>query len=307
MSGRATEARHSQADGLDAQGADAILSLLASSQTNAASAVENAKSSIAAAAEIVATTLRNGFQLIYVGAGSSGLMALADALELPGTYGIPYSQVSTLFAGGPSCLEHMLGGPEDDSSAAEADLRSKNPTSGDTVICVTASGSTPYPVAAAKLAQSLGCKVIGIANNENTKLFDHSDVAIYLATAPEVIAGSTRMGAATAQKIALNMLSTLAAIQLGHVHDGYMVNLIADNDKLRIRAAKIVSEIANISLETASANLALANGAVKTAILLSLGAEDLRVANALLEKYGQVLRPAMGELANKKQVSEQPA
>ena len=122
-----------------------------------------------------------------------------------------------------------------------------------------------------------------------------------------MIAGSTRMGAATAQKIALNMLSTLAAIQLGHVHDGYMVNLIADNGKLRERAAKIVSAIALVSLDVAADNLSKANGAVKAAVLLSLGAKDLCVANALLEKHQQVLRPAMGEIAITRHLSEQPA
>lgn len=307
MNLRATEARHSQADRLDAKDATSVLTLLASAQVQAATASEKAIVDIAKGAEVIAATLRGGGQLIYVGAGSSGLMALADALELPGTYGIPYNQVSTLFAGGPSCLEQMLGGPEDDAQAAEADLRAKNPQPNDCIICVTASGSTPYPVAAAKLAKSLGVKVIGIANNEHAPLFSHSDVSIYLATPPEVIAGSTRMGAATAQKVSLNMLSTLAAIKLGHVHDGYMVNLIADNEKLRGRAALIVSQIAQVTTEVANQNLGLANGSVKAAILLSHGAEDLRVANTLLEKHGQVLRPAMDELTTTKQSLEQPA
>lgn len=304
---KATEAQHSQAKGLDSKEPLEVLSLLASSQASAARVVADAVTSISQAAEIVSETLRSGGRLIYVGAGSSGLMALADALELPGTYGIPFEQVVTLFAGGPSCLDKMLGGPEDDGEAAKAELLALRPTSKDCLICVTASGSTPYPVSAAKAAQEIGCKVIGIANNENTRLFEHSDVAIYLATPAEVIAGSTRMGAATAQKIALNMLSTLAAIKLGHVHDGYMVNLVADNEKLRARAARIVSEIASVSIEAATKNLQIANGAVKAAILISLGAEDLRVANALLEKHQQVLRPAMGELETKKQLSEQPA
>lgn len=307
MSERATEAQHSQSQGIDSSDAQSVLSIISAAQVLAASVVEAANSSISLGSQIVAECLRSGGQLIYVGAGSSGLMALADALELPGTYGIAYSQVKTLFAGGPACLEQMLGGPEDDTETAEADLLSINPQPGDCLICVTASGSTPYPLAAAKLGKSLGCKVIGVANHDNAALFKHSDVPIYLATPPEVIAGSTRMGAATAQKIALNMLSTLAAIQLGHVHDGYMVNLIADNDKLRDRAARIVSTIARVTYDIAADNLRRANGAVKAAILLSLGAEDLRVANGLLEKHGQVLRPAMGEITMKKQISEQPA
>jgi N-acetylmuramic acid 6-phosphate etherase len=307
MTEKATEAQHNLSKGLDSQDPSQVLALLAASQVRAASVVEAAAPSIERAAAIVADTLRNGRQLIYVGAGSSGLMALADALELPGTYGIPYNQVSTLFAGGTDCLSQMLGGPEDDEDAARNDLISKAPKAGDCVICVTASGSTPYPLAAARLARSLGCKVIGIANNENAALFEHSDVSVALATPPEVIAGSTRMGAGTAQKIALNMLSTLAAIKLGHVHDGYMVNLVADNEKLRDRAARIVSTIANVSLPIAAQHLAQSNGAVKSAILLSLGAEDLRVANALLEKHGQVLRPAMGEIETIKKRLEQPA
>ena len=181
-----------------------------------------------------------GGRLAYAAAGSSGLMALADALELPGTYGIPRDRIAILIAGGDEALRTSGRRP---GGRHRRRPRAPSPTPasarGDCLIAVSASGSTPYAVrrAATKRARR-GAATIAIANNAGTPLLRPWPTSpILLATPPEVIAGSTRMGAGTAQKIALNMLSTLAAIHLGHVHDGYMVNLIADNIKLRDRAA----------------------------------------------------------------------
>ena len=166
----------------------------------------------------------------------------------------------------------------------------------DTVIAVSASGSTPYTVAAARTARSSGARVIGIANNPVTELSALADHSIVLPTPPEVVAGSTRMGAGTAQKIALNMLSTLMAVELGHVHDGMMVNLRADNLKLRGRANGIVARVADTTEEGAASALETANGDVKTAILLAAGADSPSRARSLLAESDGHLRPALGEL-----------
>lgn len=294
MSKNATEARHGKAEGLDTFEPAGILALLASGQQEAAGAVNAALPAIAEAAEKAADALRSGAKLVYAGAGSSGLMAMADALELPGTYGIPRENILLLLAGGISSLADMEGAPEDDVVLAEKDATPI--AAGDCVICVSASGSTPYVLKIADIARSRGASVIAIANNAGAKLFIDADVAILLETPPEVVAGSTRMGAGTAQKITFNMLSTLAAVKLGHVHDGHMVNLRPDNEKLRIRAAGMVAEIAGIAFDEARRLMSVSGNSVKIAVLLAAGAADVEAAEALLIRSHQVLRNALAEL-----------
>lgn len=293
MSQKATEAKHGKAKGLDTRAPEEVLALLASGQQDAARAVDAAIPALAEAAELVADALRSGGKLIYAAAGSSGLMAMADALELPGTYGIPREKIVLLLAGGLSSLGDMPGAPEDDVLLAEKDALVI--TEGDCVLAVSASGSTPYVLKIAEIARSRGAKVVAIANNPGARLFDGADVSVLLETPPEVIAGSTRMGAGTAQKLAFNMLSTLAAIRLGHVHDGHMVNLCADNEKLRIRAAGMVAEIAGIGFDEARELFGQADGSVKVAVLLAAGAVDADAARELLNRSGQVLRKALTE------------
>lgn len=294
MSQKATEARHGKAEGLDTRAPADILALLASGQREAAKAVDAAIPALADAAECVADALRNGRKLVYAAAGSSGLMAMADALELPGTYGIAREQIALLLAGGISNFADMEGAPEDDMVLAEKDAGVI--AAGDCVLAVSASGSTPYVVKIAEIARERGAKVVAIANNPGARLFDGADVSVLLQTPPEVVAGSTRMGAGTAQKLAFNMLSTLAAIRLGHVHDGHMVNLRADNDKLRARAAGMIAEIAGIGFDDAREWLKTAGGSVKIAVLLASGAQDVDAARDLLIRSDQMLRKALAEL-----------
>ena len=293
MSRTATEARHEEAVGLDARPPREILALLASGQQAAAAAIEAAIPDLEAGAELVAQAIRSGGKLVYAGAGSSGLMAMADALELPGTYGIAKEQIVILLAGGVSSLTDLAGAPEDDVEQARKDAAIVEP--GDCVICVSASGSTPSALAIAEEARRRGAKVVALANNPGARLFAHADVSILLQTPPEVIAGSTRMGAGTAQKIAFNMLSTLAGVKLGHVHDGHMVNLYPDNEKLRARAARMVAEIAGIEDAAATRLLETAAGSVKVAVLLASGAPDADAARAALARSGDALRPAIAE------------
>jgi N-acetylmuramic acid 6-phosphate etherase len=296
MAGKQTEARHPQADGLDLRSDDAILALLAEGQAEAARSAGAAGLDIARAAALAAGAIRTGGRLIYAAAGSSGLMALADALELPGTYGVPRERIVVLFAGGQEALIDMRGGPEDDGAAAREAVVALAPTPRDCLIAVTASGQTPYPLAAVEAARQAGAHTIGIANNRGAPLFNLVDVGICLETPPEVIAGSTRMGAGTAQKIALNMLSTLMAIRLGHVHDGFMVNVVADNAKLRMRARSIVMSVTGAGAEAADAALAASDGAVKPAILIASGAPSLAEAQRLLAMHEGHIRPSLADL-----------
>jgi len=296
MAVRQTEAVHSEAAGLDTRAPQAVLRLLAEGQIEAAKSVLGAVDALADAAELVAGKLSAGGRLVYAAAGSSALMALADALELPGTFGIPQERVVVVIAGGIAALSHLAGGPEDNEEHGAAEIARLSLGPQDCLIVVSASGSTPYALGAIREATTRGVPSIAFANNAGTPLLDLATVPVVLATPPEVVAGSTRMGAGTAQKIALNMLSTLAAIKLGHVHDGYMVNVRADNLKLRQRAARIVAAIAGCTPEAAERRLEQADGSVKAAILLAAGAADKNAAEQLLEQSGQKLRPALSKI-----------
>lgn len=292
MTERPTEARHTHSDGLHARDGQAALGQVLQAQMFALSSVQPAIPALEAAAHLAANALQAGHKLAYAGAGSAGLMALADALELAGTFGIPPCQTPVLFAGGAAALLHMTGGVEDDPALALADLQRHPLGKGDVVICVSASGGTPYTLAVAKGAKAAGATVVGIANVPQSALLLGADLAILLDTGPEVVSGSTRMGAATAQKVALNMLSVRMGILLGHVHDGYMVNVIADNAKLVDRAARIVAALSGQGMDRARAALAQTGGAVKPAVLVAIGASP-ETAARLLTNSGGVLGPTL--------------
>ena len=291
-----TESTHKRSHGLDLEEPGTILSALLEGQTTAAASVRAASGAIITASKEAAATIRGGGTLVYTAAGSSGLMALSDALELPGTFGISRSQIKVLFAGGPPWLDTFRGGPEDDEQLAVKDVDANGLSDSDCMIAVSASGSTPYAVAAMRKAREIGASTIGIANNEVCPLLEVADTGIFLPTPPELVAGSTRMGAGTAQKIALNLMSTLMAIELGHVVDGHMVNLTVENAKLRSRAANMISTLASCSIENALQCLDRADGSVKAAILLACGAADAGKAEDLLRLNNGNVRSAMAAL-----------
>ncbi|MGL4488370.1 MAG: N-acetylmuramic acid 6-phosphate etherase [Rhizobiaceae bacterium] len=291
-----TETRDLRADGIDVRPPLDALSLLLDGQIAAVQSVRHALPQINALAEAAAQTIEQGGRLFYAAAGSSGLMGLADALEIPGTFGIPMSRIVVLFAGGIDALMDMVGGVEDDVEQVRLDLFAHKITSLDLLIALSASGTTPYALSAVRTAKAAGARTAGIANNAGSALLVEADLPMLLPTPPEVLAGSTRMGAGSAQKVALNMMSTLMAMKLGHVHDGHMVNVRADNAKLVRRSQAIVADIADCSMEDAAHYLDLAGGAVKSAVLLARGARDRLQAEELLERAGHRLRPALSEL-----------
>lgn len=287
----ATERRSAVSAGIDAlPDADALTALF-EGQARALDAVRAAIPALADLAALAVARLEAGGRLLYVAAGSPALIALGDALEIPQTYGEPPERFRVVIAGGRAMTETLLGGPEDDASAAAPDLAAAGLSAGDCVVGISASGTTRYTVAALQAARAAGAATGAIANNPATPLLAAADVAVTLDSGPEVIAGSTRMGAGTAQKAALNMLSTLIAIRLGHVHDGHMVNVRADNAKLRERAARMVADIAAVGPQEAAAALAAADGEVKTAVLVAAGV-GARDAAALLARHHGRLRPA---------------
>ena len=288
MDPRPTEQRHPQADGLHLRPAAEIGALFVQAQGDALNSLSAAIPAIETAAQAAAAALRRGGRLGYAGAGSSGLMALADALELAGTFGIPPERTPILFAGGASALLHMRGDVEDDTAAATQDFRRSGLSRGDVLVVVSASGGTPYALAVADAARAGGVTVVGIANVAPSPLLERADIAIHLATPPELVAGSTRLGAATAQKAALNLMSVLLGIELGHVHDGFMVNVQADNAKLVGRAARIVADVARVNDAAARAALAQTGGAVKSAILVAQGRTPGDAEQALRQSGGHL-------------------
>ncbi|MDP3377483.1 MAG: N-acetylmuramic acid 6-phosphate etherase, partial [Brevundimonas sp.] len=224
--------------------------------------------------------------------GSSALMALADGLELPGTFGVDPAQVRLNMAGGLPGAQGagMPGHTEDDADEARQAAAGLGP--GDLAIVVAASGATPYALAFRDAARAQGARVIGMANTADAPLFQNTDLAILLPTEPEIIAGSTRLGAGTAQKVALNLMSSQAGVLMGHVHDGLMVNLRPDNIKLRERAARIVAAVSGAARDQAEAALRQTDQRVKPAILMTLGATRTE-AESLLAAHNGVLRAAM--------------
>lgn len=291
MTAPRTEALHAMAEGLDQRPPAEVAAVLAEGQIAAAASVRDALAAIADGAAAMAAAIRAGGVLHYVAAGSSGLMAAADAQELGGTFAISAAQLRIHMAGGLPTGVEMPGDVEDDAAGPGAALAGLSAR--DAVIAVSASGTTPYTLAAARAARAAGAAVVAIANNPGAPLLQAADHPILLATPPEVLSGSTRMGAGTAQKIALNMLSTLMAVALGHVHDGMMVNLRADNAKLRARALAIVGRIAGVERDAAAAALDAAQGAVKPAILIAARAVSARRADEILRETGENLRAAL--------------
>ena len=291
-----TEELHAKAVGLDQRPLAEVARILTDAQVGAAAVVQSAIPAICDGAHLMAVALRGGGRLFYIGAGSSGLMAAADALELGGTFGVSSDRLRILMAGGLPNSPSMPGTTEDDTADLAAALSDIGP--GDVSIAVAASGTTPYTVNAATTALARGAKVIGLANNAGTPLLEVADVAILLQTPPEVLSGSTRLGAGTAQKIALNTMSTLMGVRLGHVYDGMMVNLLADNDKLRRRAAGMVQKITAADPDAALEALNAAEGDVKLAVLIAAGQVSLAAARDNLKDNNENLRGALDRLRN---------
>ena len=274
---------------------DAVQAML-EAQLAAAAAVQAAGAAIAAAANAAAERLKDGTgRLVYVGAGTSGRLAVLDGVELGPTFNWGDDRLVYALAGGEQALLTGVEGAEDDAGAAEELIRDKKLTRSDVVIGVAASGRTPYTVAAVRTAAAAGALTVGIASNPETPLLEAAAHPILIDTGPEVVAGSTRMKAGTAQKIALNTFSTAVMLRLRRVHDGLMVDMRLSNRKLRNRAAAMVARISGTDLETAAAALARADGNIKQASLIAQGADPDEAAT-LLKSCGDNLRAALASL-----------
>jgi N-acetylmuramic acid 6-phosphate etherase len=285
--------------GLDSWSDQEILDAFWEGQARAVAAVRPALPEIAAAARAIAARIEPDGRLVYAGAGSSGRQAALDGMELGATFGWPDERVVLLLAEGPLLEPGVAGRHEDNDADARRRVADLALRPADVVIAVAASGTTPFTRAAAEAAQSAGALVVGIANNADAPLLRHADHKILLQTGAEIISGSTRMNAGTAHKAVLGLLSSLTMTRLGHVYDGLMVSMRAENTKLRQRAAEIVAEIAGCSQEAAAGALDASQGRIKPAALIAYGAEPAD-AEKLLERAGGNLRVALGLLAGSK-------
>jgi len=284
-----TESSSPRYKDLDTWEAGEILEALFDHQLSAVAAVRAARSAIEAAALAATQRLRHGGRLAYAGAGTSGRLAVQDGAELSPTYGWPQDRLVYLLAGGENALLRPVEGAEDDAEAGREAARAL--TDLDVLVGVAASGRTPYTVAALEEARARGTLTIGIANNPDTPLLRVTQHPIFLDTGPEVIVGSTRMGAGTAQKVALNLFSTLTMIRLGRVYGNRMVEVALTNHKLWKRGVEILRELTGSEWGQAEATLRVADGRVSLAVLLlkGLGLEEAR---ALLAETGS-LRAAL--------------
>jgi N-acetylmuramic acid 6-phosphate etherase len=279
----ATEQRNPASARLDEMGTEEILRLMNAEDHKVPDAVEKALPWIAEAVEILVEAWGAGGRWIYVGAGTSGRIAALDAAECPPTFGVLPGRVVALVAGGATATTRAVENAEDDREVAKRDLEALSLRAEDVVIGLAASGSTPYVVSAVSHAAGAGCATIGISNNEGTRLSAEARVAIELPTGPEVLTGSTRLKAGTAQKLVLNMLSTAAFTRLGKTYGNLMVDMQAKNQKLERRTRRIVSEAAGVSGADAEDLLIAAKGSAKVAVVMGKTGLTASAARMLLD------------------------
>ncbi|MFD3489728.1 N-acetylmuramic acid 6-phosphate etherase [Streptomyces sp. NPDC058690] len=248
---------------------------------------------IAAAIDGTAARMARGGRLIYAGAGTPGRLGILDASECPPTFNTDPSEVIGLIAGGPSAIITAVEGAEDSTELAAADLDALNLTADDTVVGISASGRTPYAIGAVEHARAKGALTIGLSCNADSALGTAAEHPIEIVVGPELLTGSTRLKAGTAQKLVLNMLSTITMIRLGKTYGNLMVDVRASNEKLRARSRRIVALATGASDEEIEAALAATDGEVKNAILTILGQVDGPTAATLLSASDGHLRAAL--------------
>ena len=253
-------------------------------QERAIEAVAAAREAIAAAARAAADAVAGGATWHTIGAGSSGRIAALDAVELHPTFGLDPRRICPHLAGGSAAFLGAVEGAEDDGAAGARDVACVNP--GDVAVALSASGRAPYVIAALRAARARGALAIAVANDRTAPLFAEADYAVYLATGAEPLAGSTRLIAGTAQKIALNALSTAMMVALGKTYDNMMVDVVVTNEKLRDRAERIVMQAVPCRRDRARDLLDRAAGAVKTAIAMAWLDSDARAAQDALARNG---------------------
>lgn len=288
-----TESRNAKTTNIDILSTEEVLHLINDEDATVASCVNKVIPKITELVDEIVKAIKNGGRLFYIGAGTSGRIGFLDAAECPPTYGVSYDLVKGIIAGGYSALYKAKEGAEDDYNLAESDLKAENFNSKDILIGLAASGRTPYVLGALDYAKKLGAVTGSIACVSNSEIGKASDYPIDVVTGQEVITGSTRMKAGTAQKLVLNMISTTTMIKLGKVYGNLMVDLNPTNEKLVARAIRFIEEATSCTVQRAQTLFEESGHSVKIAILMELTNLTKDEANQLLEENDQILKNAI--------------
>ncbi|MCT8344814.1 MULTISPECIES: N-acetylmuramic acid 6-phosphate etherase [Photorhabdus] len=288
-----TESRNSASANIDTLPTLEMLKLINDEDKKVALAVEQTLPKIAETVDKIVEAFRQGGRLIYIGAGTSGRLGILDASECPPTYGAKPEQVVGLIAGGHQAILHAVENAEDNQQLGANDLQALNFNSKDVLVGIAASGRTPYVLGAMAYAKSVGATVVCISCNPESPMTQAADIAITPIVGPEIVTGSSRMKAGTAQKLILNMLTTGAMIRTGKVYGNLMVDVEATNAKLVERQKNIVMAAAECNRERAEQALAECDGHCKTAIVMILAGVNAQQAKALLEKHHGFIRPTI--------------
>jgi N-acetylmuramic acid 6-phosphate etherase len=295
-----TESPHPSHEDLDAYASVELVHAFVDDQGAAVAAVRAAGPALAAAIDAALPRLRAGGRLVHVGAGTSGRLGVLDGVELLPTFSWPSYRSVGLLAGGPRAMFVSVEGAEDDGNQGAADIHAAAVTANDVVLLIAASGTTPYTLGAARAAAAAGALTVGIANNPGTPLLQAVRHAVLLDTGPEVISGSTRLKAGTAQKIALNTISSALMVRLHKVYGNLMVDVQATNAKLRQRALMLTVRATGAESDEAGAALAACGGQVKPAIVMLKTGCDAERARALLATHHGSIRLALASSATRR-------
>jgi N-acetylmuramic acid 6-phosphate etherase len=288
-----TETADPRTADLDAMSTREVLAAINAEDRTVADAVQLALPDIARAVDLVIRAREQGGRIIYVGAGTSGRLGLLDAVECPPTFGTAPEEVVGVLAGGDGAFAAAVEGAEDDADLAVADLRALQVGPADVVVGLSASGRTPYVIAALHSAGRAGASTVSVACNPGSPLSALADVAVEVVTGPEVLTGSTRLKAGTAQKMVCNMLTTAAMVRSGKVYRNLMVDVRPTNAKLVDRARRIVASAAAVDERQADEALRAAGGHAKTAVVMLLAGCGVQEARARLVEHGGRVREAV--------------
>ncbi|HSA07719.1 MAG TPA: N-acetylmuramic acid 6-phosphate etherase [Candidatus Gastranaerophilales bacterium] len=288
-----TEARNSASINIDLLSSKEILEIMNKEDRKVAFAVEKELDNIAKAVDIISEAFLKGGNLLYFGAGTSGRLGILDASECPPTFSVSPEMVRGYIAGGDKAIKTSVEGAEDSFEGGESDLLNSGAKFGDVVVGISASGNAPYILGVLSKAKQLNIATAGIACNTEAKIKQFSDIFICPVVGAEVLTGSSRLKAGTAQKMTLNMLTTASMIRIGKVYQNYMIDVCPSNVKLKDRATRIVSEIAEITYDEAKKHLERSNYKVKPAVIMALLNIDLEKADTLLKKRNGRLREAL--------------
>lgn len=293
MSTLRTEQPSAEHEALDTYATPALVAAFVADQAQAAAAAQAAVAALARAVDAAVPRLAAGGRLVYVGAGTSGRLGVLDSVELLPTFSWPRERARALLAGGEGAMFVAVEGAEDDAAQGAADLAALVPTPDDVVLLIAASGTTPYALGACETARAAGALTIGIANNPGAPLPAAAEIGIVLDTGPEVISGSTRLKAGTAQKIALNTFSSSVMVRLHKTYGPLMVDLRATNAKLRRRALALAMRATGAEAARAQAALDACGARVKTAIVMLVTGLDAAAADARLAAHDGDVRAAL--------------